>query len=170
MTRAILILSVVLGLAACGEPDAPKGRPKASPPPTPLSVAKAPAAPAGPGVAMPALVEPGLQQAAGVSQLELLPRLNAKVFSVSGGDPALNGLVTYFGLFAGADEGWRVYAIGDFNEWRVVESAPGKLVLAVRQDAASEDGSVKNSPRFIHVSFDNTGDAPPDAISVASSD
>ena len=92
------------------------------------------------------------------------------MFSVSGGDPALNGLVTYFGLFAGADEGWRVYPIGDFNEWRVVESAPGKVVLAVRQDVAADDGSIKNSPRFIHVSFDNTGDAPPDAISVASSD
>lgn len=162
----ILILSVVLGLAACGEPDAPK----VAPPPTPLSVTKAPAAPAGPGAVVAAVPDDGMQQAASVSQLESLPRLNAKVFSVSGGDPALNGLVTYFGLFAGADEGWRVYAIGDFNEWRVVESAPGKVVLAVRQDAASEDGSVKNSPRFIHVSFDNTGDAPPDAISVASSD
>ena len=170
MTRAILILSVVFGLAACGEPDAPKGRAKVAPPPTPLSVTKAPAAPAGPGAAVAAVSGDGMQQAASVSQLESLPRLNAKVFSVSGGDPALNGLVTYFGLFAGADEGWRVYPIGDFNEWRVVESAPGKVVLAVRQDVAADDGSIKNSPRFIHVSFDNTGDAPPDAISVASSD
>ncbi len=170
MTRAILILSVVFGLAACGEPDAPKGRPKAAPAPTPLSVTKAPAAPAGPGAAVAAVSGDGMQQAASVSQLESLPRLNAKVFSVSGGDPALNGLVTYFGLFAGADEGWRVYPTGDFNEWRVVESAPGKVVLAVRQDVAADDGSIKNSPRFIHVRFDNTGDVPPDAISVASSD
>ena len=169
MRRAILILTVILGLSACGEPASPKGQPRA-PPPTPMPVTRAPARPTGPGAVVPAVAPDALQEAASVSQFHAMPRLNAKVFSVSGGDPAANGLVTYLGLFGGPAEGWRVYPIGDFSAWRVVEAGPGKIVVAIRQDTAGPNGDIQNRTGHVHIAFDWRGETPPDAISVAITD
>jgi len=41
MTRAILILTVILGLAACDDAEAPVSRAKAAPPPTPMDAGSA---------------------------------------------------------------------------------------------------------------------------------
>ncbi len=164
MTRTILILTVMLGLAACDDAEAPISRPKAAPPPTPMSVAKTPARPSGPGAVTPAVPSDELQEAASVSQLHAMPQLNAKVFSVSGGDPAVNGLVTYLALFAGSAEGWRSYPLGDYAEWRVVEAKAGRIVLAVRQDTAGPDGNIVKRSRHVHVAFAWNDGAPPAAV------
>jgi len=167
MTRTVLILTVMAALAACDHPDAPASRPKAAPPPTPMSVAKAPARPSEPGAIVPALSGERMQEAASVSQLHAMPRLNAKVFSVSGGDPAVNGLVTYLALFAGSAEGWRVYPLGDFAAWRVVEAMPGRIVLATVEDKAGPAGDIVKKQGHVHVAFAAGGQTPPDTISVA---
>ena len=166
MTRMGLMLTVVAGLAACDHPDAP-ARPKPSPPPTPLSVAKAPVRPTEPGAVVPALSGAQMQDAAAVSQLHLMPRLNAKVFSVSGGDPAVNGLVTYLGLFAGSAEGWRVYPLGDFAAWRVVEAGPGRVVIATVEDVSEAGGAIVKRRGHVHVSYVASGQTPPAAVTVA---
>ena len=166
MTRAILILTVILGLAACDDAEAPVSRAKAAPPPTPMSVAKAPARPRGPGAVTPAVPPAELQEAASVSQLQPMPQLNAKVYSVSGGDPAVNGLVTYLALFAGSADGWRSYPLGDYAEWRVVEATAGRIVLAVRQDTAGPDGNILRRSRHVHVGFAWNDGSPPDAVTV----
>ncbi len=165
MTRVILILTVMLGLAACGDAEAPI-RPKTAPPPTPMSVAKAPARPSGPGGATPAVPSGELQEAASVSQLHALSSLSAKIYSLSGGDPAVNGLVTYLALLAGPAEGWRSYPLGDYAEWRVAEAKPGRIVLAVRQDTTNPEGDIVKRSRHVHVAFNWNGGAPPDAVTV----
>ena len=167
MTRAILILTVMLGLVACDDPEAPISRPKAAPPPTPMSVARAPARPSGPGVVTPAAPSEELQEAASVSQLHALPSLNAKIYSLSGGDPAVNGLVTYLALFAGPAEGWRSYPLGDYAEWRVAEAKAGRIVLAVRQDTAGSDGNIVKRSRHVHAGFAWSDGAPPAAVTVS---
>ena len=166
MTRVILILTVMLGLAACGDAEAPI-RPKTAPPPTPMSVAKAPARPSGPGAATPAVPSGELQEAASVSQLHALSSLNAKIYSLSGGDPAVNGLVTYFALFGGPAEGWRAYSLGDYAEWKVVEAKAGRVVLAVRQDTAGPDGNILKADRTVQIDFVWNGETPPNAVDVS---
>ena len=81
-----------------------------------------------------------LQWAASVMQIHPMANQNAKLFAVSGGDPAINGLVTYLGLFAGPAEGWRVYRIGDFEEWTVSEEGRRRVVLDARESRMGEDG------------------------------
>ena len=99
-----------------------------------MSVTKAPARPVGPPARHPVIPGEEMGTAADISQFHALPRLDAKVFSLSGGDPAVNGLVTYFALFGGPSEGWSAYPLGDYAEWRVAEAKTGRVVLVVRQD------------------------------------
>lgn len=169
MTRAIMILTAILGLSACGEHKAPTVSPKATAP-TPMTVTRAPTRPTTPGQTMPAVAPEDMQEAASVSQFHAMPRLNAKVFSVSGGDPAVNGLVTYLGLFAGPADGWRVYPLGDFAAWKVVEAGQGRIVVETREEAADADGGLVKRTGHVHVGYDWHGGAPPNAISVARTD
>lgn len=125
-----------------------------------------PAVPGGPPRTVTALAGAGMQEAAAVSQLHLMPERNAKIFSVSGGDPAVNGLVTYLGLFEGSAEGWRVFPIGDFERWEVSETRPGAVVLTVRESGADGQGGIATRNRRLIVGFAPVGRAHPAAITV----
>lgn len=147
---AVVVLASAFspGLAGCDAPD-PAGQNgvKGGPgrPALPARAAQPAlrhAVPIGPEETRRALAAAELQQAASVSQLHAIPTQDAKLFSVSGGDPAANGLVTYLGLFAGPAEGWRLYPLGDFAAWRVTETGPGRLVLNVRQDSVGPNGPI----------------------------
>jgi hypothetical protein len=125
-----------------------------------------PAVPDGPAVTVPVLPAATLQDAAAVSQLALVPEQNAKLFSVSGGDPAANGLVTYLALFAGPAEGWRVYPVGDFESWRLTETRPGVFVLKIRETGQGGSGPLTRRDRRIIVGFAFDGETHPAAITV----
>lgn len=169
MTRGILILTALLGVSACGEHKAPASRPKASAP-TPMTVTRAPTRPTAPGLPVSAVAPDDLQEAASVSQFHAMPRLNAKVFSVSGGDPAVNGLVTYLGLFAGPADGWRVYPLGDFAAWKVVEARQGRIVIETREEVAGAGDEIVRRTGHVHVDYGWSGGAPPNTVSVARTD
>ena len=110
--------------------------------------------------------EDHLQWAASVMRVHPMEAQNAKVFAVSGGDPAVNGLVTYLGLFAGPAEGWRVYPIGDFEDWSVSEEAPGHVVLEVRESRAGAAGDIVTEDRRLIVEFRMGEDAASDRVTV----
>lgn len=109
-----------------------------------------------------------LQAAASVVELEALPDLNAKVFGTAAGDPAVNGLYTYIAFFGGAAEGWRVYRLGDFEDFEVLASAPGRIDLEISESAVDgESGGVAAATRRIIVGWTPGEDgAPPQTISV----
>jgi hypothetical protein len=151
-----MFLSIaLLALGACDRPSSAQ-----------VSLAAEPGVPAAPGARVPAVAADELQEAAAVSQLHSAPHLNAKVFSLSGGDPAVNGLVTYLALFAGPAEGWRSYPLGDYAEWRVTEARAGVIVLDVRQDTAGPTGDIIEQARTVRVNFTWNGEAPPDEVRV----
>ncbi len=109
-----------------------------------------------------------MQEAASVSQLHLLPESDAKVLSLSNGDPAANGLVTYLALFVSPAEGWRLYPIGDFAAWRVTDSAPGRVRIDYRQDAFGPAGDiVQRRARAVVEWTREPNGSPPDQAIVA---
>ena len=71
---------------------------------------------------------------------------DVKLFSTAGGDPAINGLYTYLALFT-APDGWtRIYMIGNFNSWDVIEESPTRVVLKVSRSWIEEGtGDVKTA-------------------------
>ncbi|WP_395943938.1 hypothetical protein [Brevundimonas sp.] len=166
LMAALVVAVVSVGLMACEPADPPSNKAGASPAPTPMSVARAQARPTGPGAASPAVSTEEMGTAADVSQFQALPALNAKVFSLSGGDPAANGLVTYFALFGGPAEGWRAYAVGDYVEWKMTEARAGRVVLAVKQEAAGPDGNIRSQSRHVFIDFAWDGETPPETVTV----
>lgn len=168
----VLASAVSLGLAGCDAPDPAgqnggKGGPgRPALPPRAAQPALRHAVPIGPEETRRALASADLQQAASVSQLHAIPTQDAKLFSVSGGDPAANGLVTYLGLFASPAEGWRLYPLGDFSAWRVTETGPGRLVLNVRQDAVGPRGDIVSRDSRLIVSFAHSDGQAPAAVTV----
>ena len=157
--RAALLLAsaaLIAGAACSRDPAAKTDAPEsdvvpltkdAAAPATPgaAPAAPAPAAAAGPvtptGPAIP--VQPSddefTVQAAYVTQVVWMPEIGAKLFSTAGGDPAINGLYTHIAFPPdGPDEAFRVFRIGDFESWEMVEKGPGRVVLKVRQTRADE--------------------------------
>jgi hypothetical protein len=163
----MLVAALTLVVTGCEQPAQSSENASAPAlPPRSGQLAVRPVVPTAPGESIPALADTELQEAAAVSQLHLLPEQNAKVFSISGGDPAVNGLVTYLGLYISSAEGWRVYAIGDFAEWRLTEASKGRLVLTVRQDTAGPDGDIQARDFRVIVAFDRNLQTPPPTITV----
>lgn len=124
------------------------------------------AAPAGEPVTIEIAADDALQWAASVMQIHPMESQNAKLFGVSGGDPAMNGLVTYLGLFAGPAEGWRVYRIGDFEEWTVSEEGRRRVVLDARESRMGEDGDIVTEDRRLIVEFRMGEDGGADRVTV----
>jgi hypothetical protein len=123
----------------------------------------------------PATVRPdtdeSLQWAASVVELDALRRqgLTAKLFGTAGGDPAMNGLYTYLAFFEpGPGDGWRVFRLGDFLSYRIVEEAPGRLVLGIRESVLDEaSGDIGARSRRLLVSW-RSGSEPPSTVTVTS--
>jgi len=141
---AVVLIACALAAGGCGKvarnTDGPPGSAPGSPPPeqvlTPVAARAAGAAvamakPTGPARRVQPVADGGQAlTAASVTQVHEIPG-GGKIFSTVGGDPAVNGLYTYLALYQDNATGWRVFQIGDFESWRVVEQAPGRVVLHV---------------------------------------
>jgi hypothetical protein len=84
------------------------------------------------------------QVEAAVVRLQELPRAKetTKLYGTAGGDPAINGLYTYIAVWEGTNDGWRVFLIGDFNDWKVISHNAETLVLQVSKSDLNEAGDV----------------------------
>ena len=145
-----LIVLAALALAAC-QPVAPQTTAPAAP------AAESPAPPAlkpsGPPRTVAAEGEP--MEAAYVTDVRMVEGADgAKFFSTAGGDPAINGLYTYLALFT-APEGWtRVFQIGDFNSWEVVEESAERVTLRVSRSWIEEgSGDIKTAEEYLFVTL-----------------
>ncbi len=115
-------------LAACTQQRPDADAPRASSP-APVAASAAP-----PGVAIEVGRvddDPALQSAASVIQIDPIEGVDAKLFGTAGGDPAINGVYTYLAVFAGPNEGWAVFRIGDFNSYRVESASAQQVILSV---------------------------------------
>lgn len=137
MRSTILAAAVVLALAGC---DAANEGPVQDAP-APDRPATGPLTPAGPAQTLSPDSDPSLQQAAAVVELTLIEGqgpLTTKMFGTAGGDPAMNGLYTYVAFFVDPSEGWRTFKIGDFLDYRVLSTGPGRIELEVDESTMDE--------------------------------
>ena len=135
--KPVTFLAALAALAAC---DAQVETRKAEVPPAEQAAAPAPsAAPltaSGPAATLQPHASPDAQQAASVISLDALKaqgNQTVKLFGTAGGDPAMNGLYTHVAFFQGPAEGWRVFRLGDFLEYRVLSEAPGRVDLEIKE-------------------------------------
>jgi hypothetical protein len=144
--HSLVISAAVLALAACSKPKpatpesdvVPMPAPAQAPPAAPVQppsapISLAPAQPAGPAETAQQRTDAFAVDGASVTRVEWIAYIGAKLFSTAGGDPAINGLVTYIAFPPDSpDEPWAVYQVGDFEEWKVLDHQPGRVVLQVR--------------------------------------
>jgi len=140
--------AAALALAACqpATQDAAKAAEPARPAEAPAPAAE-PARPSGPARTVAAeKVSDDLSGAASVTDIHFVKDADVKLFSTAGGDPAINGLYTYLALYT-APDGWtRVFQIGNFNSWGVMEETPTRIVLKVSRSWIEEaTGDVKTA-------------------------
>lgn len=128
--KAIVLAAAALALAACGpgpaRQDGATGGAAAAPNAATL-------------MASIATAEADFRQSAdSVNKVIPLMRGDAKLFSTVGGDPAINGEYVFLAVIGDPHEGWKVFQIGDFNTWNVVDQSADRVVLAVSHSAVEE--------------------------------
>ena len=154
--KLVTFLFAVLALAACDagvesrDPVLPAEQPPSSPRAAPLTAA-------GPAAILQPDTDPNQQWAASVVRLDARENQGdrtVKVFGTAGGDPAMNGLYTHLAFFESPAEGWRVFRIGDFLDYRLLSEAPGRIDLEIDEsvlDAAT--GQIGSRKRRIIVGW-----------------
>jgi hypothetical protein len=84
------------------------------------------------------------QEGAFVSQVVQLQTIDARIYGVVGGDPAINGVFTYLAVFDEPIDAPQVYRIGNFNEFELVSEQPGQATLLVsRSEVDQASGDVR---------------------------
>ncbi len=146
------LVAAALTLAACS----PAAVPAATTPAPAEAAAQAPVVldlkPSGPAVTVAAV--PESMPEAFVTDVHALKDGSAKLFSTAGGDPAINGLYTYIAIWNDPDQWSRVFQIGDFNSWEVVEEGPGRVVLKVSRSWIEEGtGDIKTAEEHLIVTL-----------------
>lgn len=160
--RIIWTLAAVaaLSLTACDGEAAPKPASDAAGPPTgPLQAS-------GAAETVTADEEPNLQWAASVVRVDPLPGLDAKLFGVAGGDPAMNGLQTYLAFFISPADGWRVFPVGDILDYRVLRSANGRVELEISDNIMKADGEIGSRTRRLILSWAPAAEGAPESIAL----
>ena len=71
---------------------------------------------------------------------------DSTLFTVVGGDPAINGEYVYLAVAPeGPDEDFKVYMIGDFNTWELASESEGPAVIKVSRSTIDEAGEIKTA-------------------------
>jgi hypothetical protein len=136
-----------------------------------LAAASAPVpAAAQPGATLRPDTDEDVQWSASVVRVDPLRRqgaLTVKLFGTAGGDPAMNGLYTYIAFFGSPDEGWRVFQLGDFLDYRVIAEAPGRLTLEVRESVMNQrTGVIGARTRRLLIAWTAGAEAPPASLTI----
>jgi hypothetical protein len=91
----------------------------------------------------------GVAFAAGVASVQTLQAPEAKLFTTAGGDPAINGLYTYYAQYSEEERGWRSWKVGDFNDVKVIKDTPSETGLEVSKSRIDERGDVKTETLYL---------------------
>lgn len=174
MKHPILFLSALVALAACdsGTESRKDAVPTVEAPPAVAEQAPvAPLVAAGPAATVQPSTDMNIQYAASVVQLDPLTKQGGsavKLFGTAGGDPAMNGLYTDIAFFQSSSEGWAVFRIGDFLDYRVLSETPGRVDLQVSESVMDDaTGQIGRRERRLIVAWTPGADeAPPASITV----
>lgn len=170
--KPVTFLVALLGLAACdAQVESRKEAVPAAEQAAPASAA-APLTAAGPAAALQPDADANLQWAASVVSLDRLTRqgdATVKLFGTAGGDPAMNGLYTYAAFFRSPAEGWAVFRIGDFLDYRVLSEAPGRVDLEIEESVMdAQTTRISSRKRRIIIAWTPGADGgPPAGVTVA---
>jgi len=153
-------LTAALALAACqpaSEEPAKPAEPAAAE--APVAPVVEPAKPSGPAKAVEA--EDDHMPEAWVTDVHLIKDADFKIFSTAGGDPAINGLYTYLAAFTPPDGWTRVYMLGDFNSWEVIEESATRVVLKISRSWIEEGtGDIKTAEEKLIIDLPATPETP----------
>jgi hypothetical protein len=140
--KPVTFLVALLALAACdSQVESRKTEVPAAEQAAPAVTPAAPLTASGPAATLQPETAANLQDAASVVSLDALKaqgQMTVKLFGTAGGDPAMNGLYTHVAFFQGPAEGWRVFRIGDFLEYRVLSEAPGRVDLEIKESVMDQ--------------------------------
>jgi hypothetical protein len=119
----------------------------------------------------PLPADENMEWAASVVRVDMLANqqgaAGVKLFGLAGGDPAMNGLYTQIAFFQGPADGWRVFRIGDFLDYRVLADSPGRVDLEISESVMNDNGDIGSQTRHVIVTWTPGADgAAPAAISV----
>ena len=155
--KPVTFLVAVLGLAACdSQVETRKTEVPAAEQARSLPAAE-PLSAAGPAATVQPDTDANQQWAASV--VELTPQTRqgdrtVKLFGTAGGDPAMNGLYTHVAFFDSPAEGWRVFRIGDFLDYRVLSETPGRVDLEVNESIMDEaTGNIGSRKRLVIIGW-----------------
>jgi hypothetical protein len=111
-----------------------------------------------------------LEYAASVVQLNVVPsqrNLGVKLFGMAGGDPAMNGLQTYLGFYESPAEGWTVFRIGDFLNYRILSATPGRVNLQVQENFMNNRDQIRMRSRRLTLRWTpGRDDTPPATVTM----
>ena len=167
---AFILAPFALALAGCASAShtARAARPAAQP-----GEAAAPLTPAGAAETLAPDANENLAWAASVVKVDYLRNqtdTTVKLFGIAGGDPAMNGLYTYLAFHAGPGDGWRVFKVGDFLEYRILDQRPGRLLLAIEESVMDAESNISARRRRLTVAWTRGADgAPPTSVMVTGS-
>jgi len=156
--KPFTFLVALAGLAACDtQVETRKLAVPAAEQSAPAASAAAPLTASGPAATIQPDTDEGQQWAASVVELTPLTRQGdrtVKLFGTAGGDPAMNGLYTHVAFFDSPAEGWRVFRIGDFLDYRVLSDAPGRVDLEIDESTMDEaSGNIGSRTRRVIVGW-----------------
>ncbi|CAN5187511.1 hypothetical protein BH10PSE2_BH10PSE2_09090 [soil metagenome] len=99
----------------------------------------APLTATGHGLPVKALPDETLQSEAGVFEVHPLAHQDGiKIYATAGGDPAMNGLQTYIAFYRSPAEGWWVFGLGDFLNFRILTEIPGRVDLEIEENTMDQ--------------------------------
>lgn len=155
--KPVTFMAVLLGLTACdAQVETRKEAVPAAEQAAPAPVA-APLTAAGPAATIQPDADENQQWAASVVELTPLTRQGdrtVKLFGTAGGDPAMNGLYVHVAFFDSPAEGWRVFRIGDFLDYRVLSEAAGRVDLEIDESVMDEaTGNIGSRKRRLIVGW-----------------
>ena len=130
-----------------------------------VPAAAQPVAERGPAVLQAETSDDNLQWAASVTGVDALAQEPepTKLFGVTGGDPAMNGLYTYLAFFIHPGDGWRVFKIGDFLDYSIQSQRPGRLVLDINESVMDSETNISARRRRIEIRWTRGRDGSPPA-------
>ncbi|MGZ9100864.1 MAG: hypothetical protein ACXW3O_14275 [Brevundimonas sp.] len=169
--KPVTFVVVLLGLAACDAQVETRKDALPAEQAAPAPAAVAPLTAAGPAATLRPDPDPSQQWAAAVVELTPLAQQGdrtVKLFGTAGGDPAMNGLYTHVAFFDSPAEGWRVFRIGDFLDYRLLSDAPGRIDLEIDESTMDQaSGEIGSRTRRVIVGWAQAADgAAPATVTV----
>lgn len=169
--QRLLIAAALVCLSACNMAVNTSGQDE-----TPAAATPAPLAASGePSALAPSDVGDDLNGAVSVvrvDDLELEENGGVKLFGTAGGDPAMNGLYTYIAFYANPMDGWRVFQLGDFLDYRILSETPSRVDLELNESVLDETtGNISSRIRHIIVTWTRDADRnPPSELTISAAD